>query len=124
MNTLKAFLPLFDLHMAVVVVMALVGTLICREVDLVMDLPADLVSIGVIFPLVFSIASAFTRREDALKNFASLKANAAALYFAHRDWPAGEDGLGRQGARLIHDLLARLSHYFKVPEPEKPEALM
>ena len=78
-HTLRALLPLADAHMILVSGLALIGTFVCRQANFIVDLPVDLVSIAVIFPVVFSISSAYTRREDALKSFAALKADAASL---------------------------------------------
>ena len=123
MHTLKSVWPLLDWHMVLVVASALLGTFVCRELDLLIDLPAELVSVAVVFPLVFSIAGAYTRREDALKNFATLKSSAVALYFAYRDWPDDDAGLGQGPTKYIHDLFRHVAAYFKAPVAGQPAAL-
>ncbi len=112
-----------DPHMLIVVGLALLGTFACRQADLIVDLPADLVSIAVIFPVVFSISSAYARREDALKSFAALKADAASLYYAHRDWPTVQNELAAEGATLIHDLLDRIGRYFTATTNDRDREL-
>ncbi|KAG2435397.1 hypothetical protein HXX76_007469 [Chlamydomonas incerta] len=52
----------------------------------------SIISVGTIFPLVFAIQQAFTRREDALKEMAFLKAQLMGIYFCNRDWDIS-DGL-------------------------------
>ncbi|MGE0056627.1 MAG: hypothetical protein AB7P33_15490 [Dehalococcoidia bacterium] len=112
-----------DPHMVIVVALALLGTFLCRQADIIVDLPADLVSIAVIFPVVFSISSAYARREDALKSFAALKGDAASLYYAHRDWPSVQSELAGAGAALIHDLLSSIGRYFTAPPNARDQAL-
>jgi len=46
----------------------------------------SLVSIAIIFPVVFSISSAYQRRESALKELAILRSNALSFYYSSRDW--------------------------------------
>jgi len=104
MPTLRSFLRIVDLHTVVVSALALAATAACIRWDLRADLPTALIGIAVIFPIVFSIHSAYRRREEALGAFASLRAHAAALAWAHRDWPGEADGHGERG----RDLLLRL----------------
>jgi hypothetical protein len=124
MRTLRYLQPLVDMHMLLVASLAVAGTYVCRRTGVIVDLPADLVGIAVIFPVVFSIASAYTRREDALKSFAALKADGAALYYAHRDWPEIQNQLGDDGARLVEEMLHRVARYFEAPKAGKKQALL
>lgn len=121
--TLRALATLVDVHMLVVAALALAGTYLCREAGLIVDLPADLVGVAVIFPVVFSIASAYTRREEALRSFAAVKADAASLYYAHRDWTTVQGDLGQRGAALVEDVLEAIGDYFATPEAQQPVAL-
>jgi predicted membrane chloride channel (bestrophin family) len=52
----------FDFQMLIVAVLALLTTFLCRTYGLIAELPIDLVGIAVVFPLVFSINSAYRRR--------------------------------------------------------------
>jgi predicted membrane chloride channel (bestrophin family) len=99
LKTLRHFASVIDRHTLVVTVLALLAVFLCRRVGLVLELPFDLLGIAVVFPIVFSINSAYRRREDALKLFASLRASAVGLYFAHRDWPAAPDPARLESAR-------------------------
>jgi predicted membrane chloride channel (bestrophin family) len=123
METLRHALRLMDSHLIGVVLASLIATGIAQALDFEIDLPADIIGVAVIFPIVFSIAGAYERREDALRQFASLKANAVALYYAHRDWPVGAAGLGVEGAQLVRELLHEMGHYFTAPDAEKGVAM-
>ncbi|MBX7112072.1 MAG: bestrophin family protein [Dehalococcoidia bacterium] len=113
--TLRSLAPVVDAHMVLVAALAVAGTYACRRAGLIVDLPADLVGIAVIFPVVFSIASAYTRREEALRSFAAIKADAASLYYAHRDWTAAGRDLRDNGAILVEELLEAIGAYFGAP---------
>lgn len=112
MQTIKQFIKIVDLHTWVVTGLALIVVFICRRLDFLVDLPTTLIGIAVVFPLVFSINSAYRRREDALKAFASLKAHGVALYYAHREWPQGDDSHARRAGDLLARLLTAVSHHF------------
>lgn len=111
MKTLRDFIQVIDYHTLAVVVLALIGTWLCRRFDFAVDLPTNLLGIAVIFPLVFSINSAYKRREDALKAYASFKAHAIAIYLAHRDW-LPDTSFEDQGRTLIENLFTAVSRYF------------
>ncbi|MEZ4552338.1 MAG: hypothetical protein R3B59_00345 [Dehalococcoidia bacterium] len=122
-RTLRALRPLIDAHMLCVAALAVLGTYLCRRADFIVDLPADLVGVAVIFPVVFSIASAYTRREEALRSFAAIKADAASLYYAHRDWTIDNTGLGATRTALVQELLTAIGAYFATPPERQRPAL-
>lgn len=114
-RTFRDFSHVVDFHTVAVVLLALFSTWLCRRLGFAVDLPTNLLGIAVIFPLVFSINSAYKRREDALKAYASFKAHAISIYLAHRDWLAN----GRfepQGRQLIGELFIAVSRYFEEEE--------
>lgn len=104
MTTLNKFRKIIDWHTIIIIVMALISTYIWRSLGIVVDLPTSLIGTAFIFPLVFSINSAYRRREEALRSFASLRAHAVVLYLAHKDWVSDEQHL-RRGRALFKDLL-------------------
>jgi predicted membrane chloride channel (bestrophin family) len=123
METIHHALRLVDSHLIGVVVASLIATALCRTFDFMLDLPADIIGVAVIFPIVFSIAGAYERREEALRNFAAFKANAVALYYAHRDWPTGSTGLEQEGAQLVRQLMNNLAAYFSAQPAGRGYAL-
>tara|TARA_X000001036_G_C20445084_1_gene710900 strand:+ start:44 stop:823 length:780 start_codon:yes stop_codon:yes gene_type:complete len=66
----------------VITSLAIAATLICRFMDFTADFPLTLVISAVVFPIVFSINAAYTRRETALAKYGSLKAHGHAIYLA------------------------------------------
>lgn len=112
MQTIKQFGKIIDYHTWLVTLLALVVVFLCRQVDFLVDLPTTLIGIAVVFPLVFSINSAYKRREDALKAFASLKAHGVALVFAHREWPDDAAGHTERAEALLNRLLTAVAHHF------------
>jgi predicted membrane chloride channel (bestrophin family) len=99
----------------VVTVLAVLSTHVALTLGLSAEMPADIISVAVIFPIVFSIHAAYTRREEALRYLASLRSHAAALYVAHRDWQReGDDGgHAARGRRQIVECLDAVQAYLR-----------
>ena len=117
------FYKIIDLQTIVITILALISTWLCRQFDYLFEIPTSLIGIAVIFPLVFSISSAYKRREEALRYFASLKGHAAALYLAHRDWLPNDQDMGDQGADLVQGLLTAVSNNLHASEADKEQTL-
>lgn len=112
MKTLKTFSQILDRHTLIITLLALASTYLCRYFNFLVDIPTDLLSIAVIFPLVFSIGGAYKQREDVTGAYAALRVNAIALYYAHRDWPR-ETSHRESGRKLSEDLLRAVVKYFR-----------
>lgn len=91
MKFLKSFYLILTWQTALIATLSIVSTLLCRHYNILAEFPLTLVGIAVVFPLVFSINSAYKRREDALNQYANLKANGRAIFFASRDWLENSD---------------------------------
>ena len=92
MNTILNFFRIINHRTLIIIGMALGATWFCIENGYAAELPTTLIGIAVIFPIVFSINSAYRRREEALKYLASIKGHLIALAFAARDWTPKDKG--------------------------------
>jgi hypothetical protein len=76
-----------------------------------------LVGVAIVFPVVFSIGSAYTRRETALQRFSDFKGHAIAIYYASRDWSSNkENDLARKAKNMVYELLVTLKVMLKVKD--------
>jgi predicted membrane chloride channel (bestrophin family) len=112
MQTIKQFLKIVDYQTWLVAGLAMVVVYISRRIGYLFDLSTTLIGIAVVFPLVFSINSAYKRREDALNAFASLKGHAISLCYAHREWPDEGESHADRALALLHRLLTAVAHHF------------
>ncbi len=110
MRTLKNFISVVDLQTLVVSLLAVGSTWACLYFNWTADIPTALIGLAVVFPIVFSINTAYKRREEALKYFSGVKGHLMALYYAHRDWVPREDGSDGESehAKRIRDLIDTL----------------
>lgn len=61
--------------------LAVLSTWVCLELGLTGDFPLALIATAVVFPIVFSINSAYKRRESVLDDYGQLKAHGRAIYW-------------------------------------------
>ena len=66
--------------------LAVLSTWLCMELRITANFPLTLIATAIVFPLVFSINTAYNRREKSLEEYGALKANGRALFLASRDW--------------------------------------
>jgi len=98
---LKSFLLIINYKTIIVTTLAVISTYVCIHLDLTAKFPDMLVGVAIVFPVVFSIGSAYNRRETALQRLSDFKGHAVAIYFATRDWPADKKNEVSQLAREI-----------------------
>jgi hypothetical protein len=87
---LRSFFLIINYKTLIITALAVISSEICFYYGLVAKFPDMLVGVAIVFPVVFSIGSAYNRRETALQRYSDLKGHALALYFAVRDWPPQE----------------------------------
>ena len=85
-RVLKSFFLIINYKTLIVTALAVISTYICFRLGLTAKFPDMLVGVAIVFPVVFSIGSAYSRREGALQRFSDFKGHAIAIYYATRDW--------------------------------------
>jgi hypothetical protein len=72
-----------------------------------------LVGVAIVFPVVFSIGSAYKRRETALQRFSDFKGHAIAIYYATRELtPDRNHDLPEQVRQLVTDMIGLMRRMF------------
>lgn len=102
MSVLKSGKMIFNANTVIVSLLSVISTYLCLTYNLFADFPLTLIGIAVVFPIVFSINSAYKRREVALQHYGTMKALGRAIYLASRDWVPEPDS-GEQ--KKIKELL-------------------
>ncbi|UCD81340.1 MAG: hypothetical protein JSW26_07910 [Desulfobacterales bacterium] len=118
MRCISAFFKIIDLQTVIVTLLAIASTYVCNRFEIVADLPSGLIGIAIIFPIVFSINTAYKRREEALRYFASLKAHAVAIFYAHKDWVPDDPSHAARAAALKSSLFNAVKDCFS-PSADK-----
>lgn len=85
---LSSFFLIINYKTLVVTALSVISTYTCYRLGLIAKFPDMLVGVAIVFPVVFSIGSAYNRRETALQRLSDFKGHAIAIYYATRDWPA------------------------------------
>jgi predicted membrane chloride channel (bestrophin family) len=86
MKALRSIFLIINYKTFIVTFLSLASTWICSYYNLQADFPLTLIGIAIVFPVVFSIDSAYKRREMALASLGDFKNHLMAIYQASRDW--------------------------------------
>src|ERR1044071_9198976 len=105
MKLFRSFTKIINYKTLIVTVLSVVSTYLCYRYHLIAKFPDMLVGVAIVFPVVFSIGSAFSRRETALQRLSDFKGHAAAIYFATKDWHGNNSSdLHIRVREHIHDM--------------------
>ncbi|MFT6338243.1 MAG: VanZ family protein [Halioglobus sp.] len=77
----KKYVDILNYKTLFSILVSIFATWICLKYKLVFDLDLALISVAVVFPLVFTIGSAFKRREKALEHLGRAKGALAAIKY-------------------------------------------
>lgn len=105
MKTLRNFAGIIDRQTITIISLTFLLTWVCIQFKWSIIMPFDIVGVAIIFPIVFSINAAYTRREKALEYYAAIKTLCACMYYAHRDWRPEDGNLHAQRIKPILDNL-------------------
>jgi predicted membrane chloride channel (bestrophin family) len=112
-RVLKSFFLIINYKTFIITTLSVVSTYLCYHYHLTAKFPDMLVGVAIVFPVVFSIGSAYNRRETALQRFSDFKGHAVAIYYATRDWPGNKDnGLPQRVRELIHEMTQLMRSMF------------
>lgn len=105
-QTIRSFSSIINYKTFIVTTLAVICTYFCHEYGLTAKFPDTLVGVAIVFPIVFSIGSAYNRRETALQRWADFKGHAIAIYYATRDWTIQkENDLPDRTRNLIDEMV-------------------
>lgn len=122
LGRLKTIGLIFNGKALVIAALAVLSTYLCLRFDITGDFPLTLIATAVIFPIVFSINSAYKRRESVLDDYGQMKAHGRAIFFAVRDWLDVTDPARLDHCRhLFGDLLGSIRDLYRGSRDEMAE---
>jgi hypothetical protein len=83
---LRSFFLIINYKTLIITALAVISSEFCYRHGLIAKFPDMLVGVAIVFPVVFSISSAYGRRETALQRYSDLKGHCMVVYYAVRDW--------------------------------------
>ncbi|MCZ8217183.1 MAG: hypothetical protein O9262_13140, partial [Cyclobacteriaceae bacterium] len=118
-KTLGSFFLIINYKTILITILALISTFVCIHFNFTAKFPDMLVGVAIVFPVVFSIGSAYTRRETALQRLSDFKGHGIAIYFAMRDWPTDKNNdLADQARKIILEMVVIMRDMFKTSHDE------
>ncbi|MBP9926653.1 MAG: hypothetical protein KBF45_11770 [Cyclobacteriaceae bacterium] len=117
---IRSFTLIINYKTFIITALSVISTYACYKFGLTAKFPDMLVGVAIVFPVVFSIGSAYTRRETALQRYADFKGHAIAIYYATRDWPVNKNhDLPAQTKQIIFDMLTLMRNMFKTERDQE-----
>lgn len=119
MKLLRSLSLIINYNTFIVTLLSLASTLICEYYVIAANFPLTIIGVAIVFPIVFSINSAYTRRENALAHLGDFKNHLRAIYHASRDWLTPPDPHFQQQAKTkLVDAFEQLQELFTSIEDE------
>lgn len=113
-NVLKSFFLIINYKTVIITILSVVSSAVCFHLGLTAKFPDMLVGVAIVFPVVFSIGSAYNRRETALQRFSDFKGHALAMYYATRDWPSDKNNdLSKRVRGMVSEMTILMRTMFK-----------
>ncbi len=100
-KVLKSFFLIINYKTLIITALSVISTYTCYRFGLTAKFPDMLVGVAIVFPVVFSIGSAYNRREIALQRLSDFKGHAIAIFYATRDWTTDKNHNLPQRVRLL-----------------------
>lgn len=100
------FVGIINHRTLIAMAIALVSLFICYRYTLIYNIDLTLISIAIIFPLVFTIRGSFWRRENALEHLSLFRGALKALYYCFM----GNKKMDQANKDIISDLLSDISN--------------
>ena len=119
MRLIKSFFLIINYKTFILAVLSLGATYLCFHFKIQANFPLTLVGIAIVFPVVFSIDSAYKRRERALGYLAEFKVFSLSLFHASRDWIEDEGKLSGQVKEELLVIYTKLQTIFIDYKPHK-----
>jgi hypothetical protein len=112
-KVLKSFLLIINYKTLIITALSVISTYVCFRLGLTAKFPDMLVGVAIVFPVVFSIGSAYNRRESALQRFSDFKGHAIATYYATRDWTSDKNNeLPARVRSLVNEMIILMRAMF------------
>ncbi len=115
----KSIFTIINWKTFIITSLSVVATYLCDKYTIHADFPLNLVGIAIVFPVVFSIDSAYKRRERALGLLGDFKAHLLVTYHASRDWIDAKDSkFPERVKKQLMEVYAALRDTFIVDKSE------
>jgi hypothetical protein len=113
-TVLRSFFLIINYKTLIITALAVISSEVCFRYGLTAKFPDMLVGVAIVFPVVFSIGSAYNRRESALQRFSDFKGHAIAIYYATRDWTTNKDNdLPPRVRKMVTEMTQLMRDMFK-----------
>ncbi|MEO7655579.1 MAG: bestrophin family ion channel [Sphingomicrobium sp.] len=108
-----------NLKSVLISALAVLSAWVSLKLHIKANFPLTLIATAIVFPLVFSINTAYNRREKALEEYGALKSNGRALVLASRDWVGRDEARDRELRAALYQLFVACRSMVMSPLSER-----
>jgi predicted membrane chloride channel (bestrophin family) len=112
MRFFKSIFLIINYKTFIITALAVVSTWLCDYYNIEAEFPLTLIAIAIVFPVVFSIDSAYKRRERALGLLGDFKAHAMSIYHAVKDWTPNDEQYKLEIKTHLLDVYSSIREFF------------
>ena len=110
---MSQYFSIINVRTLYTMIISVLVPLICYEYDVIYDIDLTLISIAIIFPLVFAIRGAFRRREKALEHLSKIRSSLMSIKFALMTNEKLTKGEVETGKILLMNILNELTSHLQ-----------
>ncbi|MFN3406077.1 MAG: hypothetical protein ACK40G_18425 [Cytophagaceae bacterium] len=123
MRLIKSISLIINYKTFILTGLSVLSSYLCYKYELTAAFPDMLVGIAVVFPVVFSIGSAFNRRENALRHLSDFNGHLITTFYALRDWPSKQNDVPVKYKAIMTSVYEKMKVLFNTHEPKTMKKL-
>lgn len=115
---MKSYSSIVNHRTLITMVISLIVPILFYELGVVYNVDLTLISIAIIFPLVFTIRGAFRRREKAMEHLSRFRSGLKIVHYLINDGDKLADAQKEEGDQLLDKLSNNFMDYLKNPHKD------
>lgn len=108
---MNKYLAVLNVRTIIVLLISIGSCFLAINFDIRYDYDTTVISIAIIFPLVFTIRAAFSRREKALEHLSRLKAGLMAIYYCFQNTSKIDDEQKKEVTKVLKEVPQVMNTY-------------
>ena len=112
---MKNYFSIINRRTLITLLISIIVPFVCFQNEIVYNVDLTLISIAIIFPLVFTIRGAFRRREKALEHLSRFRTGISIVYYLINDGDKAGKRLKDEGTKLLENISNNFINYLKTP---------
>ncbi len=115
---MKSYFSIINQRTLITLIISVIVPFVFYEFEIVYNVDLTLISIAIIFPLVFTIRGAFRRREKGMEHLSRLRSGLKVIHYLLNDGNKMSDDLKAEGNKILGSICDNFMDYLKSPHED------